>query len=180
MNDRTVEVPLILERVRSNSARRILELGNVLSHYIRCDHDIVDKSEKAEGVINEDIVNFKVSRPYDLIVSISTLEHVGWDEKPRDPRKVLNAFENLTSLLAPGGELMLTFPLGYNPELDRSFRENELHMTERHYLKRISRDNKWKEVGWDEVRDAKYGRPFGCANAVVVATIRRDDNGKLI
>ena len=29
------------------------------------------------------------------IVSISTMEHVGWDETPRDSKKILVALENL-------------------------------------------------------------------------------------
>ncbi len=79
---------------------------------------IVDKYEKAIGVINEDICNFKPSKKYDLIISISTLEHVGFDEKPRDPCKVLRAIENLKSLLAVGGKLVAILPVGYNPYLD--------------------------------------------------------------
>jgi len=51
----------------------------VLSHYFAVKHDIVDKYEIAPSVVNEDLVNFKPGKKYDLIVSISTLEHVGWD-----------------------------------------------------------------------------------------------------
>ena len=41
--------------------------------------------------------------PFDLIVAISTLEHVGWDESPRDPAKAPRAVEVLRSL--PGFEI---------------------------------------------------------------------------
>jgi cyclopropane fatty-acyl-phospholipid synthase-like methyltransferase len=51
-------------------------------------------------VINEDVVNFKSKKKYDLIVSISTLEHVGWDEKPM---KIPRAIENLKTLITPQG-----------------------------------------------------------------------------
>ena len=44
---------------------------------------------------------------YDLIVTISTLEHVGWDEEPRDPSKVLRAIENLKSCYADPEREML-------------------------------------------------------------------------
>ena len=58
-------------------------------------------------VINEDIVDFSPSKNYDLIVSISTMEHVGWDEYPNDPPKILKGLRNLTRLLSPRGSLLL-------------------------------------------------------------------------
>jgi len=67
--------------VRKYRGKNILEIGNVLSRHIKLEHDILDKYETAKGVINEDIVDFKSEKKYDLIISISTLEHVGWDEK---------------------------------------------------------------------------------------------------
>ena len=78
----------------------MLEVGNVLSHYQRVCHDIVDKYEAREGVINEDVVSFDPGRRYALIVSISTLEHVGWDENPRETDKVSRALDNLERLRA--------------------------------------------------------------------------------
>ena len=42
-------------------------------------------------MINQDVVDFKTNEKYDLIVSISTLEHVGWDEEPRDDKKISKA-----------------------------------------------------------------------------------------
>ncbi len=58
-NERAVEIPLALSEIHSCQKGNILEVGNVLSQYFPFKHDIVDKYEKAEGVINEDIVNFK-------------------------------------------------------------------------------------------------------------------------
>jgi hypothetical protein len=88
-NERAVEVPIIWDIVREHyrQGKRVLEVGNVLSHYFRIFHDVLDKYEVAEGVINQDVVDFKPAWKYDLIVSISTLEHVGWDEEPKEPEK---------------------------------------------------------------------------------------------
>ena len=146
-------------------------MGNVLSHYFPVYHDVLDKYEKGEGIINEDVVDFKPSTKYDLMVSISTLEHVGWDERPRDPLKVLRAIENLVNCLAPGGKLVATFPLAYNTELDKLLKDGNLQFTTQHYLRRVSRDNRWEEAEWEHVRDAQYGYPYPRANALVVATI---------
>ena len=101
---------------------------------------------KQKDVINDDVVDFQKSKNYKLIISISTLEHVGWDEKPRDPEKIFKALANLKKHLVPGGKLVVTIPLGYNYILDNYLRSGEIKFTENYYLTRISRSNKWKEV----------------------------------
>lgn len=149
-NERAVEVPIIMKKIQSCQGCRILEIGNVLSHYVHFQHDIVDKYDKADGVINQDVVDFQPAEneKYDLIVSISTMEHVGWDETPRDPEKIPRALENLsTKCLASGGEIVVTLPIGYNTYLDKLLKEDKIQFTEQYYLKRISDDNKWIQVG---------------------------------
>lgn len=82
----------------------MLEVGDVLSHYFPIHHDVVDKYQVAPGVINQDIAEFIPPERYDLILSISTPEDVGWDETPREPDKLLRAIEHLRNrCLAPGG-----------------------------------------------------------------------------
>jgi hypothetical protein len=119
-NERSVEVPIVMEMVRKYRGRNFLEVGNVLSNFFRFEHDIVDKYETARGVINEDVVDFESDKKYDLIVSISTLEHVGWDENPRDDMKIPRAIENLKTLIkSRGGTILITLPLAHNRDLDR-------------------------------------------------------------
>lgn len=166
-NERAIEIPIarsLLDRARGG---RVLEVGNVLSHYFPVAHEVVDKYETAPGVIREDIVDFRPGRPFDLILCISTLEHVGWDERPRDPGKLLRAAEHLRGLLAPGGALAVTLPLGYNPRLDALLDEGGLPFTERHHYLRTS-PRGWREEAWEEVRGARYGAPYPSANGLVV------------
>jgi len=172
-NERAVEIPIIWHIVRENKGKRILEVGNVLSHYFRVNHDIVDKYERAKDVINEDVVNFQPSKKYDLIVSISTLEHVGWDENPREPGKILKAIKHLKNLLSPNGKMIVTLPLGYNSEMDKFLKEGKLSFDKQYYLKRITKDNKWIETNWEDIHDAKYGKPFPNANGLVIGIIER-------
>lgn len=172
-NERAIEIPIIWNIVKEAKDKIILEVGNVLSHYFDVDYDIVDKYEKAEAVINEDIVNFHPPKKYDLIVSISTLEHVGWDEDPRVPSKVIKAIENLRELLSLDGRMIITLPLGYNCEIDKFLMENRLGFDKKYYLKRISRNNKWIETTWDNICDIRYGEPFPNANALVIGVIER-------
>ena len=172
-NERAVEIPIIDKVVREYKGKRILEVGNVLSHYFLVQHDVLDKYEKEARVINQDVADFRPSKKYDLIISISTLEHVGWDEKPRSPEKLLAAVENLKGILAPGGKLMATLPLGYNPEMDDQLCKHKLPFTRLYCLRRISRDNRWVESSWHDVQGLKYGDPFPAANGLVIGVIEK-------
>jgi SAM-dependent methyltransferase len=169
-NERAVEVPIFVDLVNQYPADRVLEVGNVLAHYFPVSHDRLDKYERAPGVVNADVVDFQPGKTYDLIVCISTLEHVGWDEQPRDPSKMLRAIENLRSLLAPGGKLAISLPLGYNAEVDRLVRARELPFTSVGYLKRDA-DNRWREVSWQEVQGMEYNHYILTANALVIGII---------
>jgi len=119
-NERIVEAPIALSELARHQGQEILEVGNVLHHYIKVNHDVLDKYEKRKCVINEDIVDFRPNKRYGLIISVSTIEHVGWDEDPREPRKALRAIDNLMNLLAPSGDLVMTIPVGLNPELEKT------------------------------------------------------------
>ncbi|WP_048191101.1 hypothetical protein [Methanobacterium sp. SMA-27] len=171
-NERAVEIPIICKFISENNGNNILEIGNVLSHYFIIDHDILDKYEKAEGVINEDVVNFQTSKKYKLIVSISTLEHVGWDENPRDPEKIFEAFENLKKSLFNGGKLVVTLPIGQNPILDRYIETAQIRFNENYYLKRISQTNNWTEIK-SGFYNAKYNSPFPMANIVFIGVYQK-------
>ena len=158
--------------VRKYQAMNILEIGNVLSHHIQFEHDVLDRYEIVKGVMNDDVVDFESEKKYDLIVSISTLEHVGWDENSRDSMKILRAIENLKTLLSKGGIIVITVPLGYNEYLDKLLNEGLIRFTEQYQLIRISLGNEWKEASWSEVQHAKYNSPFPFANALVIGIIR--------
>jgi SAM-dependent methyltransferase len=170
-NERAIEIPIARGFLAGIPAEKVLEIGNVLSHYGTVSHEVVDKYEKAEGIRNEDVCDFKSDKKYDLILSISTLEHVGWDEVPKDDTKIQKAFENLRGLLAPEGKLVVTIPLGYNPFLDRLINEGKISFAERVHLKREPRRNQWNEVSADEVQHPHYDRQTYTAHELLVGII---------
>lgn len=173
-NERRVEVPVVWTEVVKNQGKQILELGNVLSHYFTFDHDVVDKYEQAPSVINKDILKYRPSKKYDLIVSISTLEHIGWEEEKREPDKTARTVQHLTKLLKPHGTLIITFPIGYNSDLDKLIKTKKLVFDNLSYLKRVSVFNTWKQVDeriWKE--KPQYNRPYNNANAIAVGIITR-------
>ena len=178
-NERAVEIPIILDIVEGNLGKEILEVGNVLSHYINIAHDVIDKFESGVHVTNEDAAEFKSTKLYDLIVSISTIEHVGWDETPRDDTKILRALDNLRSLLSENGVMIITLPSGYNLILDKLLNSKVIQFDDQYCLKRVSKSNEWVEVSCEELDNIRYGKPFPGANGLLIAIFKGGKHGKM-
>jgi hypothetical protein len=181
-NERTVEVPLVVKPLRAAQRRgqSILEVGCVLPHYMKADWTVVDKFERWPGVLNVDIADFMATgHTFDLIVSISTFEHVGFDEDLRARRERSADADKLRDVilglrdhcLAAGGRLVATVPIGYNPALDVLLFEGALPFETCRFLVRWSRYNLWKEVPAAEARGVAYGAPYSCANAICLFSL---------
>jgi hypothetical protein len=172
-NERAVEISVVRPLLGPVHPSAVLEVGNVLSHYLDCGHTVVDKWERCRyrPVINSDLLEYDPNRRFDLVVSISTLEHVGWDESPRKEASVIAAIRKLRSLLTPDGKALVTIPVGYNHYLDRTLPTLVGDTLSVQCLKRISYENEWGEVDLDEALRCRYGEPFPNANAVVFITI---------
>lgn len=172
-SERTIEVPIVMMEVNKNSNKKILEIGNVLSNYYPLKWDVVDKFEKAEGVINQDVVDYVPDEKYDLIVSISTLEHVGYEgDDIKDPMKILSAIKNLIeNCLKESGKIIVTLPFGYNKEMDKLFFDGKLDFDEKYYFKRVSWLNKWIQTDKEHVANSKYDYPFTDGNGILVGII---------
>ncbi len=173
-NERMVEIPIIWKIVKKYKGKNILEFGNVLSHYFSFEHDVLDKYEKDKGVINKDVIDFEPGKKYDLIVSISTLEHVGFDETKKDSKKILKAIEKLKECLNEKGKMIITVPFGWNPNLDRFLKEKKIKFTEEYYLKKISK-NKWIETNYEDIKNKEYDKPHSRVDVVVVGVIERKE-----
>jgi len=174
LNERAVEVPLAARVLAAaGPSARVLEIGNVLGHYQPVTHTVVDKYEQSPGVHNVDVVDIQLPGPFDLILAISTLEHVGLDEDVQDPGKPGRAIAHLTSLLAPGGRLWCTFPVGYNAALDDGLRADRLGFDRLTALRRTGRDNRWEQLPVTDVWGISYDWLLYTAQAVVVAELVR-------
>ncbi len=160
-NERTIEVPIVWNEV--NEIRgEILEVGNVLSHYYPTLHDVVDLDEKAPRVINEDIRTYNPQKKYELISCISTLEHVG------GKTEILDAFNNLRRLLKQNGRILITIPIGLNPDLDKILRSGMLPFTRTSLMVRHSDLNLWEESAKSDCLFAKFDFKVPRANVVLI------------
>lgn len=165
-NERAVELPVVLRHLQERQMGPVLEVGNVLSHYVRSSHDVVDKYERTtpRPIIRQDILDFSPQTTYSLIISISTIEHVGWDERPRQPEKALAVARKITRLLRPDGLAILTLPFGYNSFLDE--RISTIGAARILCVRRISPANEWEQTDLPHARQCRYGDPYKYANAL--------------
>jgi SAM-dependent methyltransferase len=175
--ERAVEVPVVQRVVDRMSGARVLEVGNVLSHYRPQRHPVVDKYERAPGVLNRDIFELSDLGPFDLVVAVSTVEHVGWDEAPRVRGRAVEAIQALRALLAPAGRLLLTVPVGYNSSLDEALKRGEVPFDHLAALRRQGGGTEWRQVTPEEAWRAPYDFLLYSARGVLVGTIGGEATG---
>ncbi|TDV57831.1 SAM-dependent methyltransferase [Actinophytocola oryzae] len=167
-NERAVEISIAKRFLAGSGDGRVLEVGNVLAYYGVTGHTVIDRYEPAPGVLNDDIVDYVPERPFDTVVTVSTLEHVGRDEDPREPEKVFRAFEAVRRCVAPGGRLLVTVPVGYNRTMDEGLRDGAVTFDRETWLIRTTRRNDWRECTREEGLAGEYGHPFTAANTILV------------
>jgi hypothetical protein len=169
-SERCIEVGVGRWWVKRFPAAEVLEVGNVLSHYAPVQHRVLDKFEKGSGVINEDILTYRPKEKYSLIVSISTFEHIGFDDEAEGSSavKILDAIEACRGLLKADGVLAITIPVNYNPELDELIKSERLPSKARTFFFRQGYTD-WVETGQAEAMRARYKSPFPYANAIMIA-----------
>lgn len=146
MNERCVEMPIMGRILGVHRGRFVLEVGNVLGHYMHVGHVVVDKYEVDPGILTMDILNYKPAVGYDLILCISTLEHIGKDDEQR-PVKALAALDHMKTLLSPGGCLVVSVPLGYNRLVDGLL---EREFDRACYIQRWGRLD-WRQITSDQL-----------------------------
>ncbi len=172
-SERCVELGFALAKLAEYGGNDVLEVGNVSHFYANANmHDIIDKGDSRNGSIDIDLFDYNPKKKYGLIFSISTLEHVGWDEMPRQRNRFLPAVAKLKTLLKGNGTLVFTVPIGYNNDLDKLIAENKLSF-KRYFLKRISSRNEWVQISQAEAAKIKYGKPYPFANGIMIGIVKK-------
>ena len=169
-SERALEIALAQRAVADFANDEILEVGNVLAFAGRTGHTVVDKYELGAGVLNVDILDYAPGRRFGLVVSISTLEHIGWDEEPQEPAKAAAALQIMADL---GDALLVTMPVGYHRELERAFIDGPFSSVA--LAVRTSRRCHWVKRPLSEVPGIQYGHPYPFGNGILVGTRARPE-----
>lgn len=174
-SERIVEIPIAKKLIDDHKGKNILEVGNVLRHYFPIEHKVLDKYEKGKNVINKDVVKFKLEEKFDLILSVSTMEHVGFSYgEKRSSTKFVKGVNNLKRHLRKGGQLVVTFPLFYNKFIDELVLDNKMPFNKGYFMKRISYWNEWIEVDYEEaIRGDGYDKKYANSNILYIGIFNK-------
>lgn len=211
-SERAIEIPIALQFLSSLvGEKKLLEVGNVLSYYqdLLPDNNliktrrIIDKYEVIDGVENIDLMELSSTEKYEVIVSISTVEHIGQSTEPnqtygeeiqrRDMEAPLKAIAKIYELLTENGKALITVPFGrlidYKWLLQFSQEYLEI-LTKKYqippdamqttYFKVVEVDadstpprSLWVEAKHEDVKNCLYNVPFLFANAIAVIELKK-------
>jgi hypothetical protein len=163
--ERCVEVALGKHVLRNRDMTNVLEIGNVLSMTGITGQTVVDKYEMGPNVLNVDVLDYEPTRRFDLVLSISTFEHVGHDEHPREPEKAAKALQRIDAL---ADDLLITIPVGYHREFERAFLDGPFDQVD--LLVKASRLPRWESRPLSERESIQYAFPYASANGVLVGS----------
>jgi len=150
-NERAVEIPTAFAFMGVHTGPG-LEVGDVLHNYTPFgDWTVVDTyAIYSTGVINMDILNYYPTGRFDWIISISTVEHIGWDPpEEKDEGKSLRAIQHMREMLSPSGEMLLTFPTGVHPSLDAAVANGTLNPIDQVFMLRVDKQQGRSEGIWE-------------------------------
>lgn len=169
-NERAVEISYAKEILKHVGPCDLMEIGNVLKNYLSGDWLVCDKYDSSPGIEQQDVLSLAIGRKFKRIISVSTLEHVGFDE----PCQKIDAFPLAMSRIAEhlevGGEFHCTLPIGYNPIVDQHLRDGSVKFDKVIYLLRDGMTS-WRMGSSREAHEQKYGHPYGCANALAICVV---------
>jgi hypothetical protein len=167
-NERAVELAIVRQWL-PESAWHLnpggLEVGNVMGHYWPMRHTVFDLHEEPawyqteQKVLSVDLLTLSdVEHPwFPWVVSISTIEHTD------DPIRALAVLHNL---VAPGGSLLVTFPMGVSGMLDQLVLGGAPNFDRMCTIART--EDGWAQTEWPEIR------PYGpWANSVFIGEWER-------
>lgn len=170
-NERAIEVPIAQWFIRKQgSPGGGLEVGNVLAHYMRAPWTVIDRYEPGNHLAM-DLFDYRT--PHDWVVSISTLEHVRWDEpdQGRHPDGPANALEHLWGLVRPGGAMLVTTPMGWQPFWDSAVLDERLPVKPTRQCTFVRDGTGWRQT--EHLCHLRYAASTIWAESVWVAEFER-------
>lgn len=166
--ERIVELPLIayfLNLFKYSS--EIIEIGCVSPYYFDTKHSSYDITDNHKSCIKINAKNLNFKNKY--VLSISTIEHFNVDNYNIPKSEFLDPYDFLLELVSVSKKYLITFPLGYNSELDKKILMNNIINTK--FLSRVNKSSIWTEKTKSELTESDKIYDFSykyCANTITV------------
>ena len=157
-NERTIEIPLGFY-FKDYFKNDIIEIGAVTPYYHNCQHEVYDLYDSYKKCIRKDFSTCDDFYKNKNILSISTVEHIGFDNYSNQHGKYPverwdGGFIILQKIISSCNNYLLTIPIGYNPVLDHKILQSDIsHLI----CKRTNRQNDWEQDLENNINYA-YGR----------------------
>lgn len=162
--ERTVELALAKEFI-SSVEHDLIEIGAVTPYYFDVSYDIVDPADKHPAVTKK-MSLFDVDIKNKNVLAISVIEHIGTQDYEGISANE-SAIDALNYILNNAKKFLITFPVGYNRELQNYIFSNKLENANACYYYRDINFNNWKyTTEIEKVCTIEYGPRW--ANCVAV------------
>lgn len=165
VNERTVEIPISLFFL-DNIKDSLVEVGCVTPYYRECEHEVIDFTDEHPKSKKIDATKYDFKNKN--VLSISTVEHVGLSDYGIQSKEQNAAISLCERIMNESMTYFITWPLGYNRNLDNWAFENVNGFF-------ISRQNEnkylWRQKEQSELseEDKTYGS-FQNANSIIILT----------
>ena len=152
MTERTIEMALADIFLRAVGSERVVEVGAVTPYYWPGRLDTVIDPADDHDLVSDRIGWADWTGSGEPILSISTFEHIGAGEYGLAPDPDLTSAA-LDKLLQEHETFLVTYPAGYNPDLDRIVEgANRTNPGWRTFVwHRDRRGTDWRQIGFEEL-----------------------------
>jgi hypothetical protein len=162
INERNIELPIAFWFIE-NYNDNLIEIGEVTPFYRDHQHPVYDLSSELPER-RRDV--FDLTLADKNVLSISTVEHVGFGDYGNKPEPHL-AIKAIKKIMKESRNYMITFPVGYNKELDIDVME-KLNM--QYFIMFRDEANKWSMADHKNMAQYQYNNPYYAGNAICVIT----------
>ncbi len=176
LTERGLEIAITQIWLR-NTDGKVVEIGAVTPYYWKgAVDDVCDPADQHEAV-NLKTSMFNLDLTGKNVLSVSTIEHIGLGEYGVPIQTRETAVLALDKILKESKTCLVTFPVGYNLELDnyvirKEFYDLYKNITLTFYVRNTVDNNFVEEKDFEVVRKTPYGPRT--ANAVVIIEKTKD------
>ncbi len=174
-NEKAVEIPIFYEILKKFKFKTVVEIGNVLSHYFHINHKIIDLDKNIHNINNQISSSFYLNKKYDLIFSISILNHLNWQGIRSNSDILVTIIEKLKKYLTPKGKIIVSFSLSFDKDLINLLKKEKLRLSKIYCLIRTSEDNRWKEIDYQDLFNRKYNIVNRFSNKLIIGIIENEN-----
>jgi hypothetical protein len=164
-NERAIEIPIALRYFEKfGKLNNFIELGAVLPYYLKnANHCCIDPIDP-KATILEYAENIDYTNKH--ILSISTIEHIGTSDYGLEVNKSICAFEILNQIYTKSITCLISWPIGYNVDLDNKvFHESNIKCV---YFKKKGK-LVWEIQKKRNMDGVKYDFPYKFGNGLIWA-----------